>query len=233
VASAVQAQKLYVFVAAAQAFLRSPSEQFFYPPKTSVLTVKEIGEKLKKRGSSLVFVAFGKVDAVPDVLWGQLYRSQRSLRKLVQLNDFRMLRDLAWSDEKALNMFIFELEDCCIPSVVKHLGPPLDKGSECERFLMKHQNGSGTVSGPYVEDGRWVVQVRRKYTDACVLLREKLKDGGKNAGVAERIAQNLRKGFNVLVNDEIVEICSKNRDFAVFLTEFLSGKPKWLEANQA
>ena len=233
VASAVQAQKLYVFVASAQAFLRSPSEQFFYPPKTSVLTAKEIGEKLKKRGSSLVFVTFGKVEAVPDVLWGQLFKSQRSLRKLVQLNDFRMLRDLAWSDEKALNMFIFELEDCCIPSVVKHLGPPLDKGSECERFLMKHQNGSGTVSGPYVEDGRWVVQVRRKYTDACVLFHEKLKDGGKNAGVAEQIAQKLRKGFNVLVNDEIVEICSKNRDFAVFLTEFLSGKPKWLEANQA
>jgi len=231
VASAVQAQKFDVFVAAAQAFLKNPNKQFFYPPRTSVLTVKELEEKFKKRGYSLVFVITSKVDAVPDVLWGQLYKSQRSLGKLVQLNDFRVLRDLAWSDEKSLNMFIFELEDCCISSVVKHLGPPLDKGHECEKFLAKHQNAPGTVSGPYVEDGRWVVQVRRKYTDACVLLAEKLRDGGKNAGVAEQIAQQLRKGFNVLVNGEIVDVYKKNREFAVFLTEFLSGKPKWLEAD--
>lgn len=185
---------------------------------------------MAERGSKIVFVVFGEVDAVPDVLWGQLYKSQRSLRKLVQLNDFGILRDLAWSDEKALNMFIFELEDCCIPLVKKHLGPPLDKERECERFLAKHQCGSGTVSGPYVADGRWVVQVRRRYTDACVLLREKLKDGGKNAGVADQIAQKLGKGFKVLVNDGIVDIYRKNKEFAVFLSEFLSGMPKWLEA---
>jgi len=63
------------------------------------------------------------------------------------------------------------------------------------------------------------------------LLAEKLRDGGKNAGVAEQIAQQLRKGFKVLVNGEIVDVYKKNREFAVFLTEFLSGKPKWLEAD--
>jgi tRNA nucleotidyltransferase (CCA-adding enzyme) len=155
------------------------------------------------------------------------------LRRLVQLNDFKILRDVAWSDEKTLNMFIFELEHCCIPPVKKHLGPPLDKEQECEKFLAKHQHGSGTVSGPYVEDGRWVVQIRRKYTDACVLLREKLKDGGKNAGVADQIAQELRKDFNVMVNNEIVDVYKKNKEFAKFLTEFLSGEPKWLETVQA
>jgi tRNA nucleotidyltransferase (CCA-adding enzyme) len=229
VASAVLAEKLYIFVAAAQAFLKKPSLGFFYPPKTVVLTAKELKQNLSDCGPSLVFVTFGKVDAVPDVLWGQLYKSQRSLRKLVQLNDFRILRDLAWSDEKTVNMFIFELEDCCIPPVKKHLGPPLDKERECEKFLAKHQGGSDTVSGPYIEDGRWLVQVRRKYMDACTLLREKLKDGGKNAGIAEQIAQELRKGFKILVNEEIADVYEKNREFAEFLTEFLSGKPKWLE----
>jgi hypothetical protein len=63
-----------------------------------------------------------------------------------------------------------------------------------------------------------------------VLLRERLKDGGKRAGVAEGIAQKLRKGFRVLVNEEITETYGKNSEFAVFLTEFLSGRPTWLEA---
>ncbi|HVP92688.1 MAG TPA: CCA tRNA nucleotidyltransferase [Acidobacteriota bacterium] len=231
VASAVQGQKLLTFVAASRAFLKHPSLDFFYPPETTALTTKELDLTLKKRGSTIIFLTFGKVNAVPDILWGQLYKSQRSLRKLVQLNDFRILRDISWSDEKALNVFIFELEDCCLSPIKKHLGPPLEKEQECENFLSKHLNNLGTVSGPYIEDGRWVVEIRRKYTDVRELLRERLKDGGRSAGMADWISRRLRGGFKVLVNSEISPIYERNSDFAGFLTEFLSGKPKWLEVH--
>lgn len=110
-----------------------------------------------------------------------------------------------------------------------HLGPPLDKEKECERFVQKHLDRPSTVCGPYVEAGRWVVLVRRKFVDACVLLSDRLKDGGKNAGVADGISRFLKKkGFRILVNEESVEIYEKNRGFAVFLTEFLVGRPRWL-----
>jgi len=229
VASAVRQQKLYTFVAAARAFLKNPNLKFFYPHETTALTVKELKHELARRGSTIIFLTFRKVNAVPDILWGQLYKSQKSLHKLVQLNDFKILRDLPWSDEKTLCMFMFELEHCCLPPVKKHLGPPLEKEQECERFLKKHLNNFGTVSGPYIEDGRWVVEVRRKYKDACDLLRERLKDGGRRAGVAEQISQVLRKGFQIFLNEEVIKIYEKNSEFAKFLTEFLSGKPKWLE----
>jgi tRNA nucleotidyltransferase (CCA-adding enzyme) len=230
VASAVKSQKLFTFIAAAQTFLKHPSLDFFYPPETKPLTARVLKTELEKRGSKIIFLVFANVGAVPDILWGQLYKSQRSLRKLIELNDFRILRDLAWSDETSLNVFVFELEDCCIPSVKKHLGPPLEKEHECEKFLAKHNDGSGTVSGPYVEDGRWVVQVRRKYTDACKLLCDRLRDGGRSAGVADQISQILHKGFQIYVNAEIVSVYCGNAAFARFLTGFLSGKPKWLEA---
>jgi hypothetical protein len=60
-----------------------------------------------------------------------------------------------------------------------------------------------------------------------------LNDGGKSAGVAEQISQVIKKGFRVSVNDEIVEVYETNKGFAVFLTEFLRGRPKWLEARRA
>lgn len=229
VASAVQPQKLYTFVAAARAFLRKPDVKFFYPPETTALTAKELKQKLENRGSAIVFLTFGKVKAVPDVLWGQLYKSQRSLHKLLQQSDFNILRDTAWSDEKKLNMFIFELEQRFISPIKKHLGPPLEKEHECERFLRKHLKSSSTVSGPYIEDGRWIVELRRKYTDIVNLLSEKLKDGGRNAGMAEQISQMIRKGFKVFVSGEIVKVYEENSEFAKFLTDFLSSKPKWLE----
>jgi len=232
VASAVQAQRLHTFVAAAQAFLRTPDSRFFYPRATVPLSVKEVEKKLGERGSAILFVTFGVVKAVPDVLWGQLYKSQRSLRRLIQLNDFRLLRDIAWSDERDLNMFIFEVEQQAISPVRKHLGPPLDRESECRKFLRKHSNKSRTVCGPYVEDDRWVVILKRRFSDAAELLNSRLKDGGRNAGVAEQVSHVLSEGFRFFVNEEVLGVYEENREFAVFLTEFLDGRPKWLAASQ-
>jgi len=229
VASAVQCNRLHTFAAAARAFLETPSLDFFYPKPTSALTLKELKARLAKRGSAIIFAVFGRVEAVPDVLWGQLYRSQRSLRKLVVLSDFSLLRDFVWSDEKGLNVFAFELEQCQIPPVKKHLGPPLEREHECHDFLRKYRDSSSAVVGPYVEDGRWVVQIHRKYTDVMSLLNEKLKDGGRNAGVANKVSHVLKQGFNIYADEEIASVYSENRGFAVFLTDFLSGKPRWLE----
>jgi tRNA nucleotidyltransferase (CCA-adding enzyme) len=230
VASAVRRQRLFTFVAASQAFLKKPRLEFFYPLNTVPFSVGKMKSELRKRGSAIVFVRFGRVGVVPDVLWGQLYKSQRSLRKLAELNDFVVLRDTPWSDEKSLNLFIFELENRWVSSVKLHLGPPLDRVVESERFVAKHSGRSGTVCGPYVEDGRWVVLVKRKHTDACELLEQKLKDGGKNAGVAEGLSHVMKKGFGVFVNEEIAEVYGKNKLFAAFLTDFLGGTPKWLVA---
>ena len=69
----------------------------------------------------------------------------------------------------------------------------------------------------------------RKTTDAVALLKEKLFDGGKTAGVAELIAQSIRKHTKILVNGEITELYVENDDFAAFLTDFLWGKPLWLK----
>lgn len=229
VASAVQPQKLYNFVAASRAFLKSPHKNFFYTPETQSLPVKELKITLKNFGSDFLFLAFGRVNAVPDVFWGQLYKTQRSLRKLLELNDFCVLRDQVWSDEKKLGIFIFELERRFMSSVKKHSGPPLERENECRNFLRKYVGNSCTVSGPYVENGRWVVEIKRRYVDAVTLISEKLKNGGRDIGVADKTAEELSRKFHIFVNEEIVELYKKNRAFAEFLTDFLSGKPKWLE----
>ena len=230
VASAVQSQKLHTFVGAARAFLKTPSKEYFYPPKTKALSTEALAQKLENRGSAFVFLTCAAVEAVPDVLWGQLYRTQRSLRKLAELNDFKVLRDAVWSDEKTLSAFAFELEQRVLPSVKKHLGPPLAREKECEGFLAKYAYGnSDVVSGPYIEDGRWVVELQRRFTHIVEFLSEKLTEGGRNIGVAEIVSQALRERFRILVNSEVSEVYVGNREFAEFLTDFLKGKPFWLE----
>jgi tRNA nucleotidyltransferase (CCA-adding enzyme) len=228
VASAVQPQKLYLFIAAARAFLKNPSVEFFYPPKTEVLSAEELQNQFANRGSALLFLVIGELSAVPDVLWGQLYRSERSLRTLLETNDYTVLRDTVWSNEKTQSVYVFELEQQLLPNVKKHLGPPLEREVECEKYLTKYTGDKRVISGPYVEDGRWIVELTRKNTDATALLKEKLADGGRNAGVAELIAKSIKNSPNILVNEEIMQVYVGNEEFAAFLTEFLLGKPFWL-----
>jgi tRNA nucleotidyltransferase (CCA-adding enzyme) len=233
VASAVQPQKLYTFVGAARAFLKTPNAKFFYPPKIGALTPEALKSKLGTCGASFIFLTLGNVEAVPDVLWGQLYKTQRALRKLAELNNFKVLRDAVWSNEKTLSVFAFELEQRVLPGVRKHLGPPLKREKECENFLSKYASNGGVVSGPYVEDGRWVVELQRRFTDVVELLRENLREGGRNIGVAELMAEAFREKLEILVNSEVVEVYRGNREFAEFLTGFLSGKPFWLRIAEA
>ena len=229
VASAVKPDKVYTLVGAARAFLKTPSTEFFFRPRVKAFSRRELQRNLKNRGSDCLFLTFHSVKAVPDVVWGQLYKTQRALRKMFELNDFNVLRDAVWSDEENLCAFVFELEQHMLSGVKKHVGPPLEREKECENFLSKYAENGCVVSGPYVEDGRWLVEVQRKHTDAVLLLREKLKEGGRNAGVANLVSQALKDGFNVMVNGEVSEGYSGNREFARFLTEFLRGKPFWLE----
>jgi len=180
------------------------------------------------RGSALIFIKFGKVKAVPDVLWGQLYKSQKSLRKMLKQYDFRVLYDDVWSNEENLNTLIFELEQRFLPLLKKHLGPPIEKRNECEKFLLKHLKSPNTTSGPYVENGRWVVEIKRKYVDVVSLFLEKLADGGRRMGVADLISQAIKDNLEVLANEEIKNLYLSDPAFGRFLTAYLERKPKWL-----
>ncbi len=147
----------------------------------------------------------------------------------MKLNDFKVLKDAVWSNEKTQSVFMFELEQQVLPNIKKHLGPPLEREAECEKYLAKYADNEQVISGPYIEDGRWMVELPRKNPDASALLKEKLADGGKNAGVADLIAKSIQKNLKVLVNSEVLEVYENNRDFAEFLTDFLVGKPFWLK----
>jgi tRNA nucleotidyltransferase (CCA-adding enzyme) len=227
-AAAVRKEKMNEFTVAARAFLKDPHLKFFYPQEVKALNPEKLVQSLKTRGSTIIFVRFGRVKAVPDVLWGQLYKSQRSLRRMLQQHDFNILRDAAWSNEENLNLLIFEVESRFLIPIKKHLGPPVRKKVECEKFLRKHLEVTHTVSGPRVEGGRWVVEIKRKHMDMVDLLFEKLGDGGRRIGVADMISKTVADSVEILVNTEVLGLYSSDPQFAKFLTEYLEGKPSWL-----
>jgi len=229
VASAVSREKLAEFMAASRLFLENPSLCFFFPPKIEALPVEKTLQKMNSRGTSFIFLKTKPAKAVPDVLWGQLYKSQRALRGLILRYGFKILRDDVWSDEETAAIFIFELQSRLLPAIEKHLGPPVTKKQDCKRFLRKHLESDLLISGPRIEGDRWIIERKRQYRDVVDLLRDGLIDGGRKIGVAGLLSKAFSSSLEIWVDEEIKDFYSENPDFASFLTKYLIGRLRWLQ----
>jgi tRNA nucleotidyltransferase (CCA-adding enzyme) len=228
VAAAVAERRLWEFVALSRAFIQNPCIEFFYPPKRRATTSRNIQSRIVKTGSSFIFLTFGTVDAVVDILWSQLYKTEKSLRTALEGKSFTVYRSGAWSNEKNLNVLVFELERDRIPKTRRHLGPQVERREESQRFLAKHVGAPDTVAGPWIENERWKVHKTRDYVDAVIFLNDHLRAGGKGIGVGSRITQTLKTGYRLFRETEIHRLTNRDADFARFLSEFLIGMPTWL-----
>jgi len=227
VASAVSETSFWTLTAAARAFLAEPRRVFFFPEEAPV-EVHRLLEDVRSRDSSLLFVVVEDSDVeVPDILWGQLQKSVKAISGFLGKADFRVMRSTVWSDEASRHVLVFELEEAVLPGVVRRMGPPVGMEGSGRRFVEVHVGVDDTVSGPWIEGGRWWVEVRRPEPEARRLLAQALGDGGRDIGVSRGIAERVRRGFSVLLGDEIEEYL--DAEFAVFLDGFLRGRPGWLD----
>lgn len=227
--AAVRQEQLWNFVAAARHFLSSPSTSFFKEQDAPKLSGTEFTRLLKRRGTSIICIATGEIDTVVDILWSQLYRTQRALTNLLLSNDFEVVRSAAWSDERNLNVLLFELETNHLPSSKKRRGPPVARQVESSSFITKHRNKAGTLAGPWIEEERWVVQKRRALISANTLLTSAVRKGGTRVGIASRLSRAYKRKVSVLEGTAIGRLISSNPSFGRFMGTYLTGRPTWLD----
>jgi tRNA nucleotidyltransferase (CCA-adding enzyme) len=227
VASAVSTEKLGELMMAANLFLSKPTLNYFFPEQTISLSTNTLDNQLSKLRYDLLFIVIPVRDRVPDVLWGQIYKTSRALKKLLVKNDFQVLKNETWSDETELVVLVYALEIVTIPRSKLHHGPPVDS-EEAIHFIKKYALFGSAELGPWTEDGRWVVEMKRRHVDAVSLLNRSLQSGGKNIGVAHDLTEDLKRA-QIYLNREILDFYSMHEEFAKFLTDFLYGRPKWMK----
>ena len=227
-AASISRRRLWEFVAGARAFSTKPSRSFFVARKITPLDTARFRQEMQRRGWNLLAIELGRVDTVVDVLWSQLYRTERALRNLLKQEDFNVTRSASWSNEQDLNVILLELESPTLPPMRKHLGPHVVRSQASQLFLRKHLGEGRTVSGPWVDDDRWAVGQLRETTDAAQFIRSKIRDGGRHVGVASKIAPVLKRRHRVLTGSELADFYRRNQDAAEFVTSFLKGRPAWL-----
>jgi len=79
--------------------------------------------------------------------------------------------------------------------IKKHFGPPVTSKLHAEKFKKKYTPSHQM----FIEDGRYVVEVERKYTDVVRLLKNELQA----CSLGKNLSESIEKGYEVLRNEEI------------------------------
>ncbi len=208
-AAAVSRQSVGKFKIKADEFLKNPNRNFFFPPERKPPSIEEIKRAMLSRGTKFILLKFIHPKININSLYSQLRKTIRSVGNSIKKKGFRIMKSDFWTDEKNLSILLFEMEVWKLPMIERRRGPPVDKDKiDQNRFLKKYKNRT------YLDDGRWVADVKREITDVDELLKiiiEERRGFGKNLRDETKI--------EIKEDDEILDI--RDKKFLLFLQDFL------------
>lgn len=222
VAAALSHNQYSRFIVAARAFLKKPSINFFFGKRLKPFNAKKLKEIFSKTEFVGIEIAYPK-GVISDIVWGQLRKIRKKIANEMHHHEFGVLRGGDWTDEKKTMVLIYELESRELQKAQKRIGPAVTNEKASEDFLKAHPK---PLSGPRVEDGRWVIEIERKYTRVEDLLKDYLKE--LKAHEKEGIKKGLEKRAKILGEKDILKFYRTHKGFQEFFTEYILGEEVFL-----
>jgi len=214
VASALSEKQYEKMKLAAQKFLETPSEKFFFGASITIWPKQKIIEELNKREFMAIQAEFPK-KILSDLVWGQLRRYLRKAANQLEEKDFIVKKTDLWSDEDKV-FFLYELKELNLSKTKKVFGPPVSDKENVKKFLEKKRK---IISGPREENGRILLEVEREETNAKQVLQEYVNECKTQESDGIKIC--LRKA-KVLTEKDLLE--HYKGALAEHLTKYFEGK---------
>lgn len=219
VASALSEKNFAIFRYAAREYLRDPRMEFFFPRQRRA-SKEQLQKLFKLRGTNLVALFFSKPEVLEDIIYTQGRKTVRTIAKVLERGDFRVLRSDFYVRERIC--IIFEVESNVIPTLKLHLGPKNNLYHE-NRFLRKYREYKDKITEPFLLNGRWAIYLKRKHTEADVYLRDFLSAGSlKKKGIPSHFARMIEEGFQIKTDEDVFQ-----EEFLRDILEFLDPRFPW------
>jgi len=217
VAAALKQENFSLFVYACSEFLKKPSLKFFFPGKITPLPPEALKPEMAEHGR-FVFIKFKAPKVIEDVLYSQIRRSLNSIQKKLKKEGYEVLGADFFCSKYCY--FLFELKYVKLPQIKKVEGPPIDIEQKYQKVFTKKYK----KEKPWVEGGRWYVEVPREYTDVVSLLVSLMKNPRK-LGVSNHISEKLKENYELLQDTEVLK--EYKGEFGEFLTNYLVKTQRW------
>ena len=191
VAASVSLDRMVEFIELSRGYLEVPSEAFFMIRQPPSIMKDELAAILKRRGTSLFAITFATPPYIEEIVVPQLKRSVIAIREHLERNGF-VVHHAHYRMEQEQCMLLFELLVSRLPRIRRHMGPPLWNRVHAEKFREKHR--ASALPGPYIENGRYEIEVPREFTDAKSLLTS---PSLLTVSLGKHVRQALENGWRV------------------------------------
>ncbi|WP_243675835.1 CCA tRNA nucleotidyltransferase [Vulcanisaeta distributa] len=213
-AASISRDVLAMAIAASREFLRNPRTEFF-------MKMHKVAKPVWVLPTVVVRMPYPG-NTSPDIVWGgEIKKLMVSLTKNLRKLDFKVIRSMAWSDDRSVILLMISLNELELPPYEIHKGPPVNSDA-AEGFLKKYIN-EPSVIGPFIRGSRWFVIRRRKFSDITDAIRH-------IASMAS--LRHLRSSLN---DAQYVKLKTFNDLGGIFgpeersiIEEFLWARPWWL-----
>ncbi|MEN6609917.1 MAG: CCA tRNA nucleotidyltransferase [Methanoregulaceae archaeon] len=212
VAASLSLSRMYEFVEVARGYLKDPHEGYFTYPEQHALNRGDVAQILSARGTRLIAVTFRTPPYIEDVVVPQLRKSTDAIRELAERNGF-IINRTGCCMGKETSILLFEFLVSELPPVKRHMGPPLWNPENAEKFAKKYL--ACNVTGPYIDEGRYWVEVKRNCTRAIDLFHS--PELMVTTSLGKHVRQSMIEGMDILEGEE----CWKE-EFAECFGEFFS-----------
>jgi len=210
VAASLSLTRMFEFVELARGYAAEPGIEFFMPRMETPLTREQFGALLVERGTHLYAIVVPTPHVLPDVLVPQLRKSMDAIGGMLDRYGFCVSRMEACREEEHC-MLLFELLVEELPPLKRHMGPNVWNAANVTKFLEKYTEGA--FSGPYIDDGRYYVEIPRKHTRAVEMLRS---PSPLKVALGKHVKIAMEEGWTLHVGGEVWQ-----EEFVAFLSSFL------------
>ncbi len=182
VAANLSLDNLARFIHVCRMFIQNPSLEFFREREGNV-DEKKLIDELKNR--FVHAVVFEKPKIVEDNLYSQLEKAEKRLKKLLEENDFEVLRTSHFAGEKCY--ILIETSADTLSGVKKHIGPPVESYKNGMRFIEKNK-----IYAIFFEDGRYTTYRRRNFRDVRDVIEYSIRNHYPSMG--KDISEFIKNG---------------------------------------
>ncbi|MDD1717776.1 MAG: CCA tRNA nucleotidyltransferase [Methanoregulaceae archaeon] len=200
VSASVSLSRMFEFVELARGYLEQPDRFFFFPPEEAPFSRDDFIGEILARKTAVYAILLPTPPYIEDIVVPQLRKSADAISSLLGRNGFTVVQAAACMNEDQ-SMLFFEILTDELPPVKSHDGPPLWSGQNARKFFDKYldKEKNRLFSGPFIRDGRYVVELPREYRTARMLLGSEEVLG---TGLGKHVKLSLAPGWVLLSGGE-------------------------------
>jgi len=130
--TAISSLSAGTLIQSSRVFLKNPTNDFFIEIQKAGLVDQSI---INQFSSNILIVEFKFSFRAPDIIWGQLQKTNGSISKFIESSGFKILKNICFTDVKENCILAFLMESVAIPKLYKRIGPDIFRKNDAEKFI--------------------------------------------------------------------------------------------------